>query len=127
MKEILEDRVNELRDAIEVAARMVRSGSDTAFIVEHLERAIARDDQVAGESAAAIVLRESRIDFRDELEGKDIHNGEQLQLWLGDHWVNVRYEVASRQEREVVLVGEGATWRLDRETMRFRWSPRSRS
>lgn len=124
MKETLDNRVHVLRDAIEVAARMVRSGSETAFIVEHLERAIARDDQVAGESASGIVLRESSVDFRDELEGKDIRNGQQLQLWMDDHWINVRYEVASFQRRQVVLVAENTSFVLDRSTMRFRWPPR---
>lgn len=125
IKETQEERINRLREALETAERMTRSGTEPALIIEHMTRALASDDRMVGETAAAIELRDSGFDFRDYLEDTAIHNGDQLHLWLDDHWVNVRYELAHRQEREVVLVGEGTTWRLNRSTMRFRWPPRT--
>ncbi len=61
--------------------------------------------------------------WRDFLDGKPIHCGDQLQLWDGDRWIYTRYEMGDRRLREVVLCSvDGDRW-LDRDTMRFRWTP----
>lgn len=37
--------------------------------------------------------------WRDYLEGKPIHCGEQLQLWTGDEWIYTRYEMGDYQKQ----------------------------
>lgn len=69
----------------------------------------------------AIELRDSGIDFRDYLDGKAIHNGDQLLLWADGGWICARYEVASFHDRAVVLDSVDGARRLDRASMRFRW------
>ena len=59
--------------------------------------------------------------WRDFLDSKPIHNGDQLQLWTGDKWIYARYETASYQNKEVVLYSVDTVRQLDRATMRFRW------
>ncbi len=60
-------------------------------------------------------------DFRDYLDGKPIHNGDQLMLWYHTTWIWARYEVVEHQQRAVDLYSVDGTRRLDRATMRFRW------
>jgi hypothetical protein len=68
-----------------------------------------------------IVLLDHGFDFRDYLDDKDIHSGDQLDLWHEGRWLAVRYELASFRDRSVVLVGVTQAVALDRMTMRFRW------
>lgn len=58
--------------------------------------------------------------WRDFLDSKPIHNGDQLQLWTGDKWIYARYEMASYQTQEAVLYSVDIDRWLDRATMSFR-------
>ncbi len=91
-------------------------------------------------SANYIQLGSDSGGWRDFLDGQPIHCGDQLQLWDGEpegaslrhRWLYARYEMGDRHLREVVLCsveGDGRVanrlrhrW-LDRDTMRFRWTP----
>lgn len=61
--------------------------------------------------------------WRDYLDGKPIHCGEQLQMWNSDEekWEWARYEMGDRRKHEVLLVNGEGEWWLDRDTMLFRW------
>ena len=71
-----------------------------------------------------IDLRDMGHDFRDYLDGVPIHNGEQLQLLVGEQWIHTRYELADFKRREVGLIGVDCVWKLNRATMLFRWPSR---
>jgi len=70
-----------------------------------------------------IELGEDSGGWRDFLDGKPIHCGDQLQLWTGDRWVYARYEMGDRSLREVVLASVDQDRWLERDTMLFRWPP----
>ena len=71
-----------------------------------------------------VELGEDSGGWRDFLDGKPIHCGDQLQLWTGDRWVYARYEMCDRSLREVVLASDDQDRWLERDTMLFRWPPR---
>lgn len=68
-----------------------------------------------------IILGKDGGGWRDFLDGRAIHCGTQLQLWLGDHWIYARYEIGDYWEREAVLHSVDGERALNRDTMRFRW------
>ena len=50
-----------------------------------------------------IKLGEDSGGWRDFLDGKPIHCGDQLQLWTGERWVYARYEMGDRIDPDFSL------------------------
>jgi hypothetical protein len=71
-----------------------------------------------------ITHKDIGIAFRDYLNGISIHHGNRLLLKVDEQWIYVRYEVADFRKREIVLIGADCNWKLNRETMLFRWPER---
>ena len=66
-------------------------------------------------------------DWRDSLDGKDVSNGDFLELETIDGWITVRYETghtANGLKGQVWLEGQDWTKALE-PGMRFRWPARS--
>lgn len=58
-------------------------------------------------------------DWRDSLDGRDLHAGDVIELWDGS-WVTVRYETAGWTVAVVWINSEHALT-VERDRMRFRW------
>ncbi len=65
---------------------------------------------------------------RDQLDGRDVHAGDGVDLWDDGLWVAGRYEFKGRTGEAWFVYttdrGDEAVLDIDRETMRFRWPPR---
>ena len=61
--------------------------------------------------------------LRDYLDGREVHAGDTLQLYLNGEWRDVRYDVNAQSGDAWLHVGERAVLVVYRPVLTLRWPP----